>query len=393
MPESKEDFRSLMEQYISGEISEQDKEKLHSMIDMPEYADDLEDILRNSYSRDVDESLFTNEIVADDFFKKLKEKLSAMNNAPVHKMFWRRKIAVAAGILLLSGLAVFFLLKQQTSRHPVTASNQGSKVNDLKPGTNGAVLTLSNGQKIILDSAGNGVLASDANVKVVKKGDNIVYQGLAAENLFNTISTDKGNQWQLQLSDGTRVWLNAASSIHYPLAFSGNERKVEITGEAYFEVAHNSKKPFKVITPDGAEVQVLGTKFNINSYTNEPVISTTLLEGAVKFIAKGHEQKLTPGEQAVLYSSGKMELKKDADLDEVLAWKNGVFQFNAANIYTIMRQVERWYDVKVEYRDKITKIFQAEIPRNVTASKLFYLLELTGNVKFEIYDKKVIVTK
>jgi ferric-dicitrate binding protein FerR (iron transport regulator) len=209
--------------------------------------------------------------------------------------------------------------------------------------------------------------------------------------LYNTISTPKGGQYQVTLSDGSKVWLNAASSLRFPATFSGKERKVELTGEGYFEVAHNKKMPFHVTVND-LDVEVLGTHFNINAYADESAIKTTLLEGSVK-VVKGNETKIIePGEQAsVTTSEDEINVKQQVDLEQVVAWKNGIFQFERADIESVMRQISRWYDIDVDYHGRVSEHFGGTISRDVNISDVLKMLEMTGGVNFKIDGKKVIV--
>lgn len=274
--------------------------------------------------------------------------------------------------------------------------------NDAEPGHDGAILKLADGRTIILDSAANGALTTEGSTKIEKAGNGqLVYHTAAGKEqqqvLYNTLSTPRGRKFRLTLPDGSNVWLNAESSITYPSAFVSNERKVEITGEAYFEVTHNPAMPFKVkinTSPgNGGEVEVLGTHFNIMAYNDERSINTTLLEGAVKIIQGSKSSFLKPGQQAQLNNAGELKLISNANAEEAVAWKNGLFIFNGADIKTIMRQVSRWYDVEISYEKEISQTFSGTIPRTVNASKLFNYLELTRHVHFRIEGKKVIVTE
>jgi ferric-dicitrate binding protein FerR (iron transport regulator) len=276
-------------------------------------------------------------------------------------------------------------------------------LNDIEPGHSGAVLTLSNGKKIILDSAENGLLASQGKSDVVKVDGQLVYKtqnNSANEVLYNTMTTAKGRQYQLVLADGSKVWLNAASSITYPTTFNKEERKVEITGEAYFEINKVFKKsdlkervPFIVIinsvSEDKRQVQVLGTHFNVMAYDDEPAAKTTLLEGSVKVLNDGKSVTIRPGEQAVL-SNEKVSVTT-TDVNEEIAWKNGMFSFNNATIEKIMRQVERWYDVDIVYNGAKPKgHYRGEVPMNVNASEMLKVLAVSG-IHFKIDGKKIIV--
>jgi len=205
------------------------------------------------------------------------------------------------------------------------------------------------------------------------------------------MTTTNGKQYQLQLSDGSKIWLNAASSVTYPTAFTGNERKITITGEAYFEIAHDAKKPFTV-SAHGMDVEVLGTHFNVNAYDDEENTSTTLLEGSVKIKNRQATTLLTPGQQLQLNKDGKINLVRDADVQEAVAWKDGLFIMKKAAIPSIMRQIARWYDVEVAYSNGVPAgRISGDIPRNMNLSKVLEVMELSG-VHFMITGKKVLVT-
>jgi ferric-dicitrate binding protein FerR (iron transport regulator) len=212
----------------------------------------------------------------------------------------------------------------------------------------------------------------------------------SSEVLYNTISTPRGGQYELMLSDGSKVWLNAASSLRFSASFVGKERKVELLGEAYFEVAKNAAMPFKVKV-HGMEVEVLGTHFNINSYDNESMIRTTLLEGSVKINKNNSSSLLKPGQQAQMNKAGEIKIINNVDVEEAIAWKEGKFQFDKADIHDIMRQLARWYDVDVEYKGTVSSHFGGTISRDVNLSQVLNMLHLTGEVNFQIQDKKVLV--
>ncbi|HET9434584.1 MAG TPA: FecR domain-containing protein, partial [Chitinophagaceae bacterium] len=305
-----------------------------------------------------------------------------------------RRIAVAAsiiGVLLLSG----FLLFNRSGENSVVQGKENNKrfKNDVSPGGNKATLTLADGSTIVLDEAQNGELAQQGNSKIIKLDGKLSYDPInknPKEVVYNTISTPNGGQYQLELADGSRVWLNATSSIHFPTTFIGKERRIEITGEAYFEIAKNRKMPF-VVAINGAEVQVLGTHFNINAYNDEDNVKTTLLEGSIKFVNGDHSNILKPGQQSQLAKDGTFKVANDVNVDEVVAWKNGLFAFENASIEKVMRQFSRWYDVEIEYRGKTDDLFIAEMRRNIKLSDALRALELTGRVKFDIDGKKIIV--
>jgi hypothetical protein len=266
---------------------------------------------------------------------------------------------------------------------------------DIKPPQSSrATITLANGHKIYLDSTAKGILIRQGNVKLQKLADGeIIYSGSSTNTEYNTLTNPRGSRpVTMTLTDGTKVWLNAGSSLTYPVAFTGKERKVEITGEAYFEVSRNTSRPFTVKkVQDDASILVLGTHFNVNAYDDEAVMKITLLEGAVKVSKGTNSSLLTPGQQAEL-KDGSIRLINDADMDEVMAWKNGKFQFGEkTDIETIMRQLARWYDVETEYRGKVNRHFWGSISRDANVSQVLKMLETTGIVHFKIEGRKVIV--
>jgi ferric-dicitrate binding protein FerR (iron transport regulator) len=319
--------------------------------------------------------------------------------------YWRM---AAAAVVLLMVTAAGLLVMNHYSK------NQVAKVdskNDVAPGGNKAVLTLADGSTIVLDNEKNGVVAQEGNAKVVKlKNGQLMYAKADIQSAdanapvaYNTLSTPKGGQYNIELPDGSKVWLNAASSITYPTNFNAKERKVQVTGEAYFEVAKlvtvkdGKRVPFlvdiknKTNGKDLGQVQVLGTHFNINAYDDEAAVKTTLLEGKVKFVGKADSLLLAPGEQAV--ASNKLTINQTPDVNQVMAWKNGVFHFENADIKTVMRQVSRWYDVEVVYKrslDNDDPLF-FEVTRNTNLSDVLRVLNLAGGAKYSIQDKKVIV--
>jgi len=276
--------------------------------------------------------------------------------------------------------------------------------NDVAPGGNKAILTLADGSKIVLDSAKSGQLAREANATITKTADGkIVYDAdekLGDRLLFNTMVTPRGGQYQLTLPDGSQVWLNAESSITYPTAFTGNERKVSVTGEAYFEVAKNKSKPFRVDIGD-ATIEVLGTHFNVNTYKEEPTKNITLLEGSVRLTShfspltshnSVHTLILKPGQQGQLTDRG-LFLAANPDLDQVMAWKNGRFKFGAGmQIEEIFRQISRWYDVDITYEGKITGTIGGSLSRQVNISKVLELMQSTGTISYRIEGKRVVVS-
>ncbi|WP_177222648.1 FecR family protein [Chitinophaga sp. YR627] len=288
--------------------------------------------------------------------------------------------AAAASLLLLGGGTAVWMIRTQRPQPAVIVQQT-----TLTPGSNKAVLTLANGQQIILDNAEKGTIAESGGVSVIKADSGaIAYSGTGGNIQYHTLSTPRGGQFQLTLPDGSHVWLNAASSIRYPTAFTGAERNVELTGEGYFEIAPNAAQPFTVKTGK-LDVHVLGTGFNIMAYADENAVRTTLVNGSVKVAAGAATTILTPGTQASLQTGAAGFTISKPDLDEVLAWKNGQFRFSRTNIKQIMRQVSRWYDVEVSYEGNVDNIeFQGILSRKVTAQALLETIAATGEVHFRI---------
>lgn len=324
------------------------------------------------------------------------------------KRFSIIRVAAAAVILITLGAAAFLYLKN-TSETTLAKTDNKQLINDVAPGGNKAVLTLADGSEIILDNAQNGALSQQGNTKILKldagqlsyKTDGTKTNG---EVLYNTIATPRGGQYQIILPDGSTVWLNAASSLRFPTAFVGKQRTVELTGEAYFEVKPLSpptggeqKMPFivHVNTPSGdggMDVQVLGTHFNVMAYTEEDAVRTTLLEGAVKVTKGAAVGLLKPGQQAKLNKTAGNIKISEADVEEVMAWKNGLFLFNNEGIKTIMRQISRWYDVDISFEGNIPdKNFTGQISRNNNLSQVLKMLELTKEAHFKITGKNITV--
>ena len=313
------------------------------------------------------------------------------------------------GLLVTGGVLLRYSHTASTPSSPAAAVISRFK-NDVQPGGNKAMLTLSDGSSIVLDSANNGMLSVQGNMKVLKLANGrLAYQtgnhnGAGSTPLFNTISTPKGGQYQVVLPDGSKVWLDATSSLRFPLTFDDKQRTVELTGEAYFEVTTNPMKPFFVSVrsqqKDNAgelqKIAVLGTRFNVNAYEDENIVKTTLLDGAVSIAGQGArkgEVKLQPGEQAQLTRSERSSINivNDADVDAAVAWKNGYFDFKRADIHTIMRQLSRWYDVEVVYQGNgAGKEFWGGMQRDLPLTSVFRILEKSG-VEFSIDGRKVMV--
>jgi transmembrane sensor len=314
-------------------------------------------------------------------------------------------LAAAAVLLTLIGAGSYFWLFNKPTGEPPTTSKAQVKPKDLPPGRDAAVLTLADGKTIILDSA-SGTISQQGSATVINVKGQVSYDnsspsippkaGGEAAVVYNTVTTARGNQYQLILADGSKVWLNSASSLRFPTSFTGNSRDVELDGEGYFEIAKDASKPFHVKTRT-QDLEVLGTHFNVNAYSDEDATKTTLLEGKVKVSqsaivnpesANGKRQSakdnefavvLKPGEQAVLANNSPFTIDHSPDLDQVMAWKNGWFEFDNTDIKTIMRQISRWYDVDIKYETKINnETYGGRISRSLNLSNILKMLETYG---------------
>lgn len=314
------------------------------------------------------------------------------------KRRWR--FAAAAIVILAAGGAAFWGYQH---RSPVSASIPQTAIaksaNDVLPGTNRAILTLSNGQQINLDDSKNGVVASQGNMNVTKLADGQLAYNKASEEksssaVYNVLSTPRAGQFSLTLPDGSKVWLNNATTIRYPVAFTGNSREVELNGEAYFEIAKDPSRPFRVALHKGSRtstIEVLGTSFNIMAYEDENAERTTLVEGSVRFVAEGTSTLLKPEEQSVLDQNGGLKTLHNVNVGEVTAWKNGFFHFDHASLETTMRQLARWYDIDVEYTGTIKpQEYMGKIQRNLPLSAVLKGLA-RDDIHFELEGRKLLV--
>jgi len=375
----------LLEKYLSGNASPEERAKVEQWYASFEEkkaamgeGDDLNAIREKMYRKIADELNLQEPVIP--FYRKLNFRLTA-----------------AAILILLIGS--YFIFSTQQKTHTISSATAKTLLkNDITPpASNKAILILADGKTIELDSSANGTLAVQGKINIVKQNDGLIaYTGKPGDKIsYNTLTVPRGSKpMKLLLADGSEVWLNVASSVTYPTAFVGGERRVEVTGEVYFEVAKNKEMPFIVKKlNDDVEVKVLGTHFNVNTYEDEQDIKITLLEGAVN-VSKGNTGALLkPGEQARVSMADKISIMSNEDIEEVMAWKNGRFYFDGADIKTIMRQVEKWYNVDIAYEATIPYSFVAKISRNVNVSDLFKILELTDLVHFRIEGNKITVMK
>ena len=332
--------------------------------------------------------------VRKDLLNKINSKIDLNERKTFSKKIqW---LAIAASLLITIGFGSYFLI----NTNKIVKAKRTEQVS-IKPGGNKAILTLDNGKQIILNEAKNGEIARQDNIIITKTEDGkLVYNVIESdddvtnETAFNIVTTPRGGQYQVGLPDGTKVWLNAESSLKYPAKFANHNRTVELTGEGYFEVAKNKDKPFLVVTAN-QKVEVLGTHFNVNAYADEPSIKTTLLEGSVKVHQTGtlKSKSLKPGQQASLRAD--FFYVHEVDVDEAIDWKNGVFSFNdKENIKTALRKVARWYDVEVTYEGDFNDIqFGGSFSRFSELAECIKILESTNKFKCKIVGRRIYIKR
>lgn len=384
----KQEFQQLIDKYLNGQATADEVQLLMELFDNAQTNNDWDE-----------QTLGVKQDLEDKMLQRLQSAVqqSSVNYQPkVFKIFAFRNVAAAVvGLMVISG-GVYYSMRH-TAKDAAVAKNKTVVKHDADPGKNEAVLTLDNGEKVVLDSARIGTLAKKGNISIKKTKDGqLVYQveeGKASVTngpvAYNTISTPRGGQYQVILPDGSMVWLNAASSLKFPTAFTGGQRDVGLTGEAYFEVAKNPSKPFTV-NIGSLNVKVLGTHFNINAYADEDNIKTTLLEGLVQLTSGNSHNLLKPDEQGIVKGDNIRIVEVDAE--RAVAWKNGFFDFNRASIRDIMKQLSRWYNIEVVYNGKVSDDeFMGRIERNVKLSQVLHVLELS-HVHFKVEDKKITVS-
>lgn len=385
------DILELLKKHKEGTASKEEVEFLHAYYDL---FDAKEDVLATMDPADIT-------ALKQSIRAGIDEQIEVTEPAVIRSISTRYKWLAAASVLLLFSIATFVFISRKPANETAIVKNEPTvspAVNDIAPGTNQAVLTLADGTVIALDDKANGVISEQQGAVVKKAADgHVLYaSNEKAAAVINTISTPNGGQYRLTLADGTNVWLNAASSITFPTAFTGATREVKITGEAYFEVAKDKQHPFKVIS-ENQVIEVLGTHFNVNTYNDEPAEKTTLLEGSVKVSRNSKDNKetatkiLVPGQQSLLHRSKASIRVQSADTEEAVAWKNGYFKFDRVDIQTIMRQVARWYNVEIEYRGGISDdVFVGKIARSENVSGVLRILALS-KIKTAVEGRKIIV--
>jgi len=379
---------ALAEKWISGTITPEERTRLFEW-----------------YDRFDDAELTIDGSEAAAFGRLKQEMLQDIRHRikPPAKISRLGRVSVAAAALLLLIPGAWLALHSRTTAQLATATpaKNTSRTNDIAPGSSKATLTLADGSSVTLDSAPTGNLTSQGNARVIKRGDGQLQYASTNTNtpvasmVYNILSTPRGGEYRLKLQDGTNVWLNASSSIRYPTTFVGKERRVEITGEAYFEVAKNADMPFRVSVNNPAaskntEIEVLGTGFDVNAYQDEAGQRTTLIEGSVRVTSDAGAVTLKPSEQAI-GSVNQLKTMQLENPEQTIAWKNGYFEFENADIPTIMRQISRWYDVDVEYQGKGSDDhFSGRFSRNVSLAVVLQILHTSG-VQLLADDKKIVI--
>lgn len=361
----KKTFSILLEKYLRGHISQEEVNTLMDSLD--------DDAMRQQWEA----------AIAGVLTGQTRPHIRPRNI---------RVYAVAATLLALLATGLLWFTRYHAPNKPAIVATPAPL--PIIPGGNKAILTLADGSRITLDSAGNGAIARQGNVQVIKLNNGqLVYKnenGSTSELLRNKLVTPKGGQFMVTLPDGSKVWLNAATSLSYPTAFTGTTREVQLDGEAYFEIAQNARMPF-IVRVNNTTVKVLGTHFNIMGYHDEQNTRTTLLEGAVQVQHNNTTVRLNPGEQAMLQQD-QITVKKDVDVEEAIAWKNGYFYFNHESLPGVLSQISRWYDVDIIYEGQVpAREFGGKIGRKSSLNDVLNILELS-NVHYKVKGRQIIIT-
>ena len=333
---------------------------------------------------------FMNSLSVDDAWSKVSVASEIRQSVPVVKNLSSFRNRLAWGAVAAAVLVAFFFMLRTEMNQP---SKSATAPVEISPGGTKATLTLADGKIIALDAVANGDIAAEGDVKVIKMDGTLQYNGANenAEITYNSIQTPRGGKYQLVLSDGTLVWLNAASSLRFPVTFSNKERLVELKGEAYFEVK-KGERPFRVSLQNGSQIEVKGTAFNVNAYHDEDMLKATLIEGKINFMNLGKTQALVPGQQIrVRYEQPEMQVVEDVDVEKEIAWKNDLFIFKGMDVKSIMREISRWYDIDVVYKGKISpETFSGIVGRKSNLSQVLKIME-EGGVRFEIEGRTIVV--
>ncbi|MGN6802435.1 MAG: FecR family protein [Ginsengibacter sp.] len=394
-------LEDLFDLYVNDNYTLEEEAELMALLKEDENQEKLKSLIGNlikdtgpeiHLNHERAKAVFDNILLKGNLIEKenLRNVVSMKQKLAIYH-FWFRVAAIL--ILFIGGLTMYLWLRNSSgSFKAVSIADRQSKV--VLPDANNAILRISDGTSFVLDSMKDGMSLKRGKTTITKEGNEIIYSVSSLnggnEIVYSTLTTPHADQYQVVLPDGSKVWLNGSSSIYFPSQFESQKREVKITGEAYFEVSKNKNKPFFVEVGKMA-VRVLGTHFNINAYGNEGAIKTSLLEGSVKVIETNKTQLLKPGEQAVWNEKEDKITVNHPNMDEVIAWKNGLFEFHDDDIQAIMREISRWYNVRVKYEGEIpSKKYEGKISRNAKLSEVLKILELS-DVKFTLRNNEIIV--
>lgn len=379
-------LEELFQRWMNGQATPLESKELMDLLERSDLDRELPPLLKAAWDELQAGQAYTAHR-KDEIVNRILQQ--APSQARTHTLRGRSWWWAAAALCVIAGAALW--LNTRPLKKQLVAS--AGAVRDVPPGRQGAVLTLANGKTIVLDSTGNGVIASQSGTRVVLSNGSLQYDAAAAGSVsYNTITTPRGRKFQLVLPDNTKVWLNAGSSLRYPTAFLGAERLVEVTGEAYFEITKNAAMPFHVRVNDRIEIKVLGTSFNVNAYSDEASINTTLMEGAVLVEAPGGRQlRISPGQQAKVLPDASIALQNEVNTGQVIAWKEGYFNFEGATLQQVMRQLARWYDIEVIYEGKVPDItFEGELLTSLQLSQVLKILSRV-EVRYRIEEGKRLI--
>lgn len=373
----------LFHKLLSGSCTQQEKQELYALLATPEHDASLQRLLDDAIQATTEDKA-----VDDERSEEILSIILQAQPQPAKRRTLYRTLTITAAAAAILALAIVTIRQVQPSTQ--TTTPVADVHSEILPAASGAILTLGNGQTIPLDSQGHGVIAQQGGAAVKLGKGTLAYDNVQpGEATFNTLATPRGRVFRVTLPDGSDVWLNAASSLRYPTSFDRDERTVELTGEAYFDIRPVAGKPFRVKVAGKTEVQVLGTRFNVSAYGNDARIATTLLQGKVAV----NRKVLQPGEQAQL-TIGAADMKiVTADTSQVIAWRNGMFNFDNADIREVMKQLERWYDIDVVYENGIPPLrFGGKMERGLTLQQIMRILAIS-NVHCRQEGRKLIITQ
>jgi transmembrane sensor len=385
-------YEKLLQKYIDGQCNRAEIEELYAWLQSSGSHRSLLAAMQREFEKTMSEHHEIPSELSDRIETRLLQDITREKVVLIPQRTRLRWVA-AAVVVLLAGSAAYYYMGTVSPRKTITVANRPlDDTGDIVPGTNKAILTLANGDVVTLDSAGNQVINQGQTIVRQQNGQlQYAVKGNSDAVVYNTLTVPRGGQFNIVLPDGSHVWLNAASSMRYPTAFNGSRREVEIQGQGYFEILPNAQQPF-FVKVNNMEVQVLGTRFDVMAYADEKSINTTLIEGLVKVKQGEHEQRLRPGQQAVLDPATGNMVVRPADVDQVIAWKTGFFEFDNASLADILRQLSRWYDIDVSNNQTGNeRLFGGRISRSLPLSDILHMLEANGPT-FLLSGRKLTVT-